>query len=179
MTVAEHKKKENICEYILYIWQMEDLLRSLNLDAEALFDRFGFDQGEQSTAEKTWFRNLANQMKSEKLEKVGHLAEVNTILTELFLLHNTLLTIIKESSYVSAHDKSKEYLKNLMDKAPNNQNPVEHVLIALYGLLILRLQKKEIHPETEKAMSSFSELMAILSVKYTEMKSGELNSTQN
>jgi len=179
MTIAEQKKKENICEYVLYIWQMEDLMRSVSLDAESLFVKFGFDDSEQSNSEKDWFRNLAKQMKSEKLEKSGHLAEVHTILTELLLLHNTLLTIIKEHSYIAAHNKSKEFLKTLMDKAPQNQNPVEHILIALYGLLILRLQKKEIHPETEKAMRSFSELMSILSVKYTEMKSGELNSSQN
>ncbi len=179
MTVAEQKKKENICEYILYIWQMEDLMRSVELDAEALFSTFGFDDSDQSHAEKEWFRTLARQMKSEKLEKVGHLSEVNTILTELLLLHNTLLNLIKEKNYVSAHDKSRDYLKTLMDKAPQNQNPIEHVLIALYGLLILRLQKREVHADTLKAMSSFSDLMALLSVKYREMKNGELNSSQN
>lgn len=180
MTLAEQKKKENICEYILYVWQMEDLVRSENLDAEALFSKFGFEDNEASNLEKDWFRKLAKQMKLEKLEKSGHLAEITTLLAELFLLHNTLLTILKDKQYISAQEKSKVFLDNLMKKAPaENQNPVEHILIALYGLLILRLQKKEIHAETEKAMKTFSDQMAILSTKYQDMKSGELNLSQN
>jgi len=179
MTLAEQKKKENICEYILYMWQMQDLMRSEDLNPESLFSKFGFDKDPASEPEKKWFRNLARQMKLEKLEKSGNLAEISTLLSELLLLHNTLLDLIKDSTYISAHEKSKGFLENLMQKAPSNQNPVEHILIALYGLLILRLQKKEIHSETEKAMNLFSEQMAVLSTRYREMKNGELNSSQN
>jgi len=179
MTIAEQKKNENICEYILYIWQMEDLLRSVSLDADALFSKFGFEDDEGSEAEKNWFRNLAKQMKTEKLEKTGHLSEIHTILTELFLLHDTLIGIIKDKTYLAAHKNSEGFLKTLMKKASGQQNPIEHILIALYGLLILRLQKKQIHSETEKAMNSFSQQIALLSSKYREMKNGELNSSKN
>lgn len=179
MTVAEHKKQENICEYMLYMWQMEDLMRSASLDAESLFEKLGFGEDEQSELEKEWFRGLARKMKSEKLEKAGHLAELGSILGELFLLHNTLLGILKDKTYTNYNSKSEPFLKNLMEKAKGEQNPIEHILVALYGLLILRLQKKSIHEETEKAMKTFSTQMAYLSEKYNEMKQGILNSDKN
>lgn len=36
MTIAEIKYKENIAEYILYLWQMQDLLRAVQFDVDAL-----------------------------------------------------------------------------------------------------------------------------------------------
>ena len=52
---------------------------------------------------------------------------------------------------------------------------MEHMLIALYGWLILRMQKKDISQETVEAMASFSKTMAYVSLKYKEMKTGEIN----
>ena len=34
MLIAREKKKNNIAEYILYMWQLEDMLRALKLDME-------------------------------------------------------------------------------------------------------------------------------------------------
>ena len=66
-----------------------------------------------------------------------------------------------------------------MSKSAGNQNVMEHMLVALYGWLILRMQKKEISKETAEAMASFSKTMAYISLKYKEMKTGEINSDLN
>ena len=34
MFVASQKRKENIAEYLLYMWQIEDLIRANNLDID-------------------------------------------------------------------------------------------------------------------------------------------------
>ena len=34
MLIATKLKKENICEYLLYMWQIEDILRACKLDIE-------------------------------------------------------------------------------------------------------------------------------------------------
>ena len=34
MLIAREKKKTNIAEYILYMWQVEDMLRALGLDMQ-------------------------------------------------------------------------------------------------------------------------------------------------
>ena len=37
MFIAKQKRKENIAEYILYLWQLEDLLRALDLNADRIY----------------------------------------------------------------------------------------------------------------------------------------------
>jgi hypothetical protein len=44
---------------------------------------------------------------------------------------------------------------------------------ALYGLLLLRLKKQPVHRETEEAMSTFSQMLALLSKRYLEAERGE------
>ena len=36
MDIAQAKRRENIAEYILYLWQLEDLLRALKFSPEAM-----------------------------------------------------------------------------------------------------------------------------------------------
>ena len=36
MIIAKKKKNENIAEYILYMWQIEDLIRAYNLNIKGL-----------------------------------------------------------------------------------------------------------------------------------------------
>ena len=34
MIIASQKKKENIAEYLLYMWQIEDIIRAYGLDID-------------------------------------------------------------------------------------------------------------------------------------------------
>jgi hypothetical protein len=36
MFIATQKKKENIAEYVLYMWQIEDIIRAYKFDIEAI-----------------------------------------------------------------------------------------------------------------------------------------------
>ena len=45
---------------------------------------------------------------------------------------------------------------------------------ALYGVLLLRLQKKEIQSDTLKAIQQISTFLSILAEKYKQEKAGEL-----
>ena len=36
MLIAQQKRKENIAEYLLYLWQVEDLLRACHLDIDTV-----------------------------------------------------------------------------------------------------------------------------------------------
>ncbi|MGL5636915.1 MAG: DUF4924 family protein, partial [Bacteroidales bacterium] len=36
MIIASQKKKENIAEYLLYMWQVEDLIRAFKLDMDQI-----------------------------------------------------------------------------------------------------------------------------------------------
>lgn len=37
MDIAQSRRRENIAEYILYLWQLEDLLRALQFSPEAIY----------------------------------------------------------------------------------------------------------------------------------------------
>lgn len=39
MDIAQRLRKENISEYILYLWQLEDLLRALQFSPEAIYSQ--------------------------------------------------------------------------------------------------------------------------------------------
>ena len=68
-------KKDNIAEYILYLWQMEDYLRA-------------FPQHAEATEE---LHELNEMMHREGIMDGGHLAIANNALEELEELHATLL----------------------------------------------------------------------------------------
>ncbi len=75
MVFAHQKYLSGAAEYLLFMWQMEDLVRAVNFDLEAL-DGFIItltqDQAQQAE-ERKWFQELMRDMKSEKIEKRGHL----------------------------------------------------------------------------------------------------------
>ncbi|MFR3549496.1 MAG: DUF4924 family protein, partial [Coprobacter sp.] len=51
---------------------------------------------------------------------------------------------------------------------------IETCFNALYGILMLRLQKKEISEQTQAAMKQISTFLALLSEKYKQEKAGDL-----
>ena len=40
MLIAQQKLKENIAEYILYMYQIEDVIRAYNFDLERIMDEY-------------------------------------------------------------------------------------------------------------------------------------------
>jgi hypothetical protein len=182
MSLAEQKQKQNIAEYLLFLWQMEDLVRAVYFDPEALDDFIkSYTPNEEAFEnEKRWFRDLIRNMRSERVEARGHISEVHELLFELNYLHNTMLQVLKDKSYIDLHKAALPHLKEYLERTDGNTiNEVEGCLTALYGLLVLRLKKEPISSETEAAMATFSALMAKLALQYKLMKQGEMNFSLN
>ena len=61
MFIARQKRKENIAEYLLYMWQMEDLIRSFKCDIEAI-DKYIISQfpEAQRAEEREWIEGLVS-----------------------------------------------------------------------------------------------------------------------
>ncbi len=178
MLIAREKKKSNIAEYILYMWQVEDMLRALGFDMqrvkETVIDRFG---AEEATAKEMydWYDNLAEMMRKEKVEVKGHLQILKNNVDELTELHYFLLQKANDVRYRQLVTMAAGNLIDFRSKAGagNEVSDVELALNALYGQLMLRLQKKEMHPQTLQAMESFSKMIGYLAAWYHKNETEE------
>jgi len=182
MNLAEQKMKQNVAEYILFMWQMEDLVRAVYFDPESLDDfiRSYTPSSEAFESEKKWFKELVRKMRSERVEQRGHIGEVHELIFELNYLHNTLINIIRDKAYLDLYKSAQPHIREYLERTDGKSlNDVEACLTALYGLLVLRLKRETITPETESAMSTFSNLMARLAYHYRLIRQGEQNMNMN
>jgi len=179
MLIALQKKKNNIAEYILYMWQIEDIIRSNNFDltqiSELIINKFNVNTNTQYDM-KLWYQNLIEQMMKENIADKGHLKAVMCYVEELNNLHNSLLTTLQDKKYQEQYIASSQFIKNLMIKTGGEaKNEIHACLIALYGFMILKLKKSEISDATKTAINSFSKLIAILVNRYNKLQKGELS----
>lgn len=179
MFTASAKKKENIAEYLLYMWQIEDVIRAYGLD----IDRIGADivnaytdiSDEQRHSLYEWYESLIDMMRSEGVAHTGHLQINKNIIIDLTDLHLRLLKSPREPFYTAAFYKALPYIVELRAKAQGAQvGEIETCFNALYGILMLRLQHREVSDDTMKAMKDISTFVALLAEKYRLEKAGEL-----
>ena len=177
MLIAQEKRKTNIAEYILYMWQVEDLIRAhlFNID---LIERNLISQYLQPLKVKVevhdWYANLMLMMYREGITEHGHLSFLNTLIAEMNDLHLRLLQNEDETRYQELYHFASVNIQEFRNKMKNrNASDVETCMHALYGLLLLRLKKQPIIRETETAMASFSKLLAILSQRFLQAERGE------
>ena len=175
---SSQKKHQNIAEYILYMWQVEDFVRSCNFDIE-LIDQAAISSYNVSDEEKrsirNWYQEIINEMDIAQIREVGHLEELNEILVELSFLHNSLINIFQDNHYVTLFNEAKEIIDELKKKSgKNSRGDVESCLIGLYGIIVLKMQKKKITDETLAAVKVIGSLISYLSDQYRSMKEGTL-----
>ena len=174
MLIAKGKKTENIAEYLLYMWQIEDLIRAFKLDIELiqtqLIDKY--DQADEVKREiREWYESLIEMMQLENVTSTGHLQINKNVIIELDELHHVLLNLPKENFYLMTYYKVLPLIVELRAKPGGKAyDEVETCLNLLYGMLLLRLQQKQISDETAHAASLISEFLRMLSAKYKQDK---------
>ena len=106
MIVAQEKRENNIAEYLLYMWQVEDIIRACNLDI-ALINSNIVEQYNVSKEKKAeiseWYVNLIEMMRSEGKMENGHLQINANIIIKLSELHAQLLESQKMPMYIAAY----------------------------------------------------------------------------
>lgn len=183
MLIARQKLNENIAEYVLYMYQIEDLIRAYQFDLDAIIENYVRPQLPDSSfieQYKEWYRDLIAQMKSQRLEKQGHLHDLRDILVEMSYLHNTLLNMANDQKYRTVFEAATPYIEEFKERSNlKDKNHIEVIFHALYMKLLLKLQKKEISAETEEAFDAMRVMLAYLTRAYHQMKSGDLNFFNN
>ena len=167
MYIASQKRKDNIAEYLLYMWQVEDIIRANNLDIDKIqhnvIDRFtGLDDAQRREL-REWYESLIDMMRREGIEKKGHLQMNRNTLSQLVTLHQALMRDPRFQDYTKEFYKTLPYIVELRAKAGEDRvGEIETCFNALYGMLMLRLQSKEISPDTQAAIAQISRFIALL-----------------
>ena len=152
--IARQLKEKNIAEYLIYMWQEEDLIRA---------------------ALREWYGNLITMMNEEGVREKGHLQINRNIIIKLTELHNALTSSPKFPFYSAAYFKALPFIVELRNKNGKKEEPeLETCFEALYGLFLLRLQKKPVSEGTMKAVEAISSFLSMLANYYDKDLKGEL-----
>lgn len=167
MIIAEKLKDANRAEYLLYLWQVEDIIRANGCDFDRLnqsyLSRFNLDD-ETLSRTRRWYADLCEMMHSEGVVARGHLQMSKNVLSGLEELHSRLLASPKFPYYKEMYHKVLPHVVCLRAKgAPKDESELQTLFEALYGVMTLRLQGKEVSAETTKAVADITTLLGQLS----------------
>ncbi|HBP46111.1 MAG TPA: hypothetical protein DD635_09415 [Flavobacteriales bacterium] len=170
MNTAAIKKNSHIVEYVLYVWQMEDLVRAVQFSEAAIEDLFNGEGG----TDCEWLLDLGRQMQLEKLEEKGHVSNVLEVQTELALLHDLLIGPMEDEIYASAFKTAEPMLQDLEHNKMGEgmRHPTETMLTALYGWLVLKMRKEDLTLETQSALQPIREMANALARGHVRVYQG-------
>ena len=147
--MVKKNKKDNIAEYILYLWQIEDYLRAFPQQADATPELQEFNQ----------------MMHREGIIDGGHLQLAKNALNELEELHPRFLN--EDAMYRAAIIRLQPSLNLLKAKTDRpTMSDIEACLTLLYQIMLLHLQKKEISAQTASVQQQATGLLQFLSRAY-------------
>ncbi len=179
MLIASQLKKTNISEYLLYMRQIEDLIRALQFDMDRInntvISRFEFKEGAGREVVVDWYESLIEMMRMEQVMEKGHLQINKNVISELDELHVLLLKSGQVPAYNAKYIHVLPLINQFRRKAETGLSDIELCFNFQYGILMLRLQKSVITPETEKTREEISKFMVLLAKNYHAWKNGELD----
>lgn len=198
MFVAKELRKKSIAEYLLYMWQIEDAIRaygcSLTRIRKEYIEQFQYTD-EQKDEEEDWFGDLVRMMNQEGCRGNGHLQINKVLMQDLTELHTQLLQSPKFPFYSAEYYRVLPFIVELRGKAKRTadkmartnderlksvapqlgESEVETCFDLLYGVMMLRLQKKEITSETTRALKEITTFIGMLSDYYIKDKAEGLD----
>ena len=165
MFIAQKLRSQSVSAYLIYMYQVEDLIRAYGLDAERIateyLPRFGYDEAQMKEA-REWYESLARMMKEEGKEASGHVQVVQNTLELLEDHHQELLADSDEQEYRTAYYKALPHIVALRAQGNNKEkHEMENCIDALYGATLLRMQGKELSAGTLNALKPISDLLRL------------------
>ena len=183
MIISRELRKKNIAEYLLYMWQVEDLLRANNLSIEniekSIIDPYPVTT-EVKEEMRQWYADLIEMMRLEEVKENGHLQIDKNVIINLTDLHLRLLKSSKMPFYSAAYYKALPFIVEFRTKSEGrNKSELENCFDALYMVWLMKLQKREINEETLKATTEISKFISMLSLYFKEDEEGKLELEDN
>lgn len=176
MLVAEKLRNENLAEYLLYMWQVEDLLRAFHLNIDEVREnylmQFGDWTEQQQSDAAQWYEDLINMMRSERIVDKGHLQICRNVIINLTDLHLSLLNSQKFPYYRIAYNEALPLIVEFRSRQHSDEThpELESCFELLYGLMVLRMQKRPVSDDTQKAAQKISTFLGMLTDYYHKNK---------
>ena len=178
MDIAQQKREENIAEYILYIWQLEDLLRAMQFSPEAVFKtlvapRDASDEWKLAALE--WYMDIARLLEKEGKAEGGHLVHTLHLVADLNDLHLTLLQQPVGRAYRELFERLAPELPRLRETIGREDiSDIELVFRALYAAMLYRIKGARAEV-TDEVVALVSPVAAALSDLYLKAERGEVD----
>lgn len=170
MFISQQLRKKSIAEYVLYMWQVEDLIRaygcSLSRIKNEYVSQFSDYTDEQRSELVDWYGDLIRMINQEGKREKGHLQINQIVVQDVSDLHAQLLQSSKFPFYNAEYYKVLPFIVELRNRGSKDVGEIETCLNALYGTMMLRLQQKPISPETANAVKEITTFIGMLSDYY-------------
>lgn len=178
MDIAQAKRRENIAEYILYLWQLEDLLRALQFSPEAIYSQLVAPRKELPEDRKSallmWYMDLANLLQQEGKEEKGHLEHTLHLIADLHDLHLQLLKLPAGAHYRATFARLEPELPRLRSIMGNpSMNDTELCFRALYAAMLYRIKGDGEKSAVADTLEYISPVIAELAVIHGKVERGE------
>jgi hypothetical protein len=179
MLIALQKRKENIAEYILYIWQIEDLLRALQFSPEAIYATLvakieGADEQQKENI-FNWYMQIVELLRKEGKEEKGHIEHTLHLIQDLHNLHLQLMKLPAGDHYRITYTRMAAELPRLRTILDNNEiSDTELAFRALYAAMLYRI-KGSGERAIEDTFAVISPSIGELAALYGKVERGELN----
>lgn len=180
MYIAQQKRRENIAEYILYLWQLEDLLRALKFSPEAIYTSL-VEPNECDESEKQqifmWYMSLAGLLREEGKAEQGHLSHTLHLISDIENLHLQLLQLPLGAQYRTLWTPLKEELPRLrIVLARDGVSDIELCFRALYAAILYRIKgDTDKQGAIEDVVALISPTIALLAQTYGQVERGEVD----
>lgn len=124
MFISKQLKQQNIAEYLIYMWQVEDLIRAYGCDWERIRENLVASYpAEQQEELAQWYEDLIEMMRREEVMQQGHLQINKNVITWLTDLHLQLLASSKFPYYNAAYYKALPLLWSFVPRGLTRKNP--------------------------------------------------------
>ncbi len=176
MDIALTKRKENIAEYILYLWQLEDLLRALQFSPEAVYSQLIAPRSlptEQAQLTLAWYMDIADLLHKEGKEQSGHIEHTLHLIADLHNLHLQLMSLPAGEEYRRRYAALAPHLPSLRGVLGKEEmSDTELCFRALYAAMLYRIKGKGERAITD-TLEVISPVIASLSAMYGKVERGE------
>lgn len=180
MQTAQVKRKENIAEYILYLWQLEDLLRALQFSPEAIYSQLVAPREADETEKQAiflWYMELANLLRKEGKEQAGHLEHTLHLIADMQNMHLQLMKLPTGENYRALYARLEPELPRLRELVKDSSvSDVELCFRALYAVMLFRIKGDKKHEQTiNDVLEVVSPVVAELARTYHLAETGQID----